>query len=199
MIDEGTIISPDTQRTVRIPPGQYLTDKWPVLHYGSVPKIDNSKWTLKIYGLVEQTRSVTYQEFGALPQVKVLADIHCVTTWSKLDNIWEGVSTSEIRNLVNISPAAKFVIIHGTPSFTTNLSLSDFFGTDVLLATRHNNQPITADHGAPVRLVIPRLYFWKSAKWVSGIEFVEKDKPGFWESAGYHNHGDPWKEERYGR
>jgi DMSO/TMAO reductase YedYZ molybdopterin-dependent catalytic subunit len=114
-----------------------------------------------------------------------------------LNNLWEGVRTLELQKLVKISPAAKFVIVHGAPSFTTNLSRADFFEPDVLLAVKHDGQPISADHGAPVRLVVPRLYFWKSAKWVTGIEFVENDRPGFWESAGYHNHGDPWKEERY--
>jgi DMSO/TMAO reductase YedYZ molybdopterin-dependent catalytic subunit len=199
MLDERLITSPDTQRKVRVPPGQHLTDKWPVLHYGSVPKIDSVKWTLKLSGLVEQPETLSYQEFASLAQIKVFADIHCVTTWSRLDNLWEGVSTAELRKLVKISAAAKFVIVHGAPSFSTNLTIEDFFEADVLLAIKHDNQPISADHGAPVRLVVPRLYFWKSAKWVTGIEFVEKDRPGFWESAGYHNHGDPWKEERYGR
>jgi DMSO/TMAO reductase YedYZ molybdopterin-dependent catalytic subunit len=199
MIDEGIIRSPDTRREVRIPPGQHLTENWPVLHYGSVPKIDRAKWTLKISGLVEQAKTISYPEFAALPQTKVFADIHCVTTWSKLNNLWEGVRTLELQKLVKISPAAKFVIVHAAPSFTTNLSREDFFEPDVLLTVKHDDQPISADHGAPVRLVVPRLYFWKSAKWVTGIEFVENDRPGFWESAGYHNHGDPWKEERYGR
>jgi DMSO/TMAO reductase YedYZ molybdopterin-dependent catalytic subunit len=199
MADERLITSPDTQRKVRVPPGQHLTDKWPVLHYGSVPKIDSGKWTLKVSGLVEQPKTLSYQEFISLAQIQVFADIHCVTTWSRLDNLWDGVSTAELRKLVKISPAAKFVIVHGAPSFSTNLTIEDFFEADVLLAIKHDNQPISADHGAPVRLVVPRLYFWKSAKWVTGIEFVEKDRPGFWESAGYHNHGDPWKEERYGR
>jgi DMSO/TMAO reductase YedYZ molybdopterin-dependent catalytic subunit len=199
MEDGGIIRSPDTGRKIRIPPGQYLTDKWPVLHYGSVPRIDKNKWSLKIFGLVEKERVISYAEFLSLPQVKVFSDIHCVTTWSRLDNLWEGVSTSELRNLVKIAPAAKFVIVHGAPSFSTNLSMADFFEPDVVLALKHNSESLSADHGAPVRLVVPRLYFWKSAKWVTGVEFVEKDKPGFWESSGYHNHGDPWTEERYGR
>jgi DMSO/TMAO reductase YedYZ molybdopterin-dependent catalytic subunit len=197
MQDTDTIISPDTLRTKRVPPGQHLTEKWPVLHYGSVPRIDSAKWTFKIFGLVDQIRTLTYAEFMALPVVKVFSDIHCVTTWSKLDNLWEGVSTTEFKKLVKINPQAQFVVIHAAGNFTTNLPIADFFQTDVLFAFKHNNEIITADHGGPVRLVVPRLYFWKSAKWITGIEFLEKDKPGFWESNGYHNHGDPWKEERY--
>ena len=194
----GTIISPDTKRANRIPPGQHLTDKWPVLHYGQVPKIETSQWTLKIFGLVEQERVVSYQDFTALPMVKVFSDIHCVTTWSRLNNLWEGLSSNEIKNIVNIDPQARFVIVHAFGRFTTNLTISDFFEPDVLLALKHDGQSIAADHGGPVRLVVPRLYFWKSAKWVTGLEFSAIDKPGFWESNGYHNHGDPWKEERYG-
>jgi DMSO/TMAO reductase YedYZ molybdopterin-dependent catalytic subunit len=194
----GVIRSPDIERQNRIPPGQYLTERWPVLHYGGVPKIDPAKWTLKIFGKVEKERTLTYAEFTALPSVKVFSDIHCVTTWSRLNNLWEGISTSELKKVVDIGPTARFVIIHGSGNFTTNLAVSDFFEPDVLFALKHNNEPISADHGAPVRLVVPRLYFWKSAKWVTGIEFSERDKPGFWESNGYHNHGDPWKEERYG-
>jgi DMSO/TMAO reductase YedYZ molybdopterin-dependent catalytic subunit len=194
----GTIISPDTKRANRIPPGQHLTDKWPVLHYGQLPKIEPSQWTLKIFGLVEQERVVSYQDFTALPMVKVFSDIHCVTTWSRLNNLWEGLSSNEIKNIVNIDPQARFVIVHAFGRFTTNLTISDFFEPDVLLALKHDDQSIAADHGGPVRLVVPRLYFWKSAKWVTGLEFSAIDKPGFWESNGYHNHGDPWKEERYG-
>jgi DMSO/TMAO reductase YedYZ molybdopterin-dependent catalytic subunit len=197
MSEPNTIISPDTLRAVRVPPGQRLTQKWPVLHYGSIPRIDASRWTLKIFGLVDKARTLSYQEFTALPAVKVFSDIHCVTTWSKLDNLWEGVSTAEIKNLVQIDSKAQFVTVHAENDFTTNLAVEDFFQTDVLFAFKHNNEIISTEHGGPIRLVVPRLYFWKSAKWINGIEFVEKDRPGFWESNGYHNHGDPWKEERY--
>ena len=199
LLEQANIISPDTQRNNRVPPGQHLTEKWPVLHYGSVPIIQTPKWSLKIFGRVEKEKHLSFEEFMALPKVKVFSDIHCVTTWSRLNNLWEGVSTSEIKKLVEISPNAQFVIVHASGSFTTNLPISDFFENDVLLAFKHNNEAISADHGGPVRLVVPRLYFWKSAKWITGIEFSERDKPGFWESAGYHNHGDPWTEERYGR
>ena len=198
-MEENIIRSPDTQRRNRIPPGQRLTDKWPVLHYGKVPAIDTDKWTLTISGLVAKEKTLNYAAFSALKRVKVLSDIHCVTTWSKLDNLWEGPSTTVIKELVNILPEAKFVIVHAAGGFTTNLSIADFFEPDVLFAFTLDGKEISAEHGHPVRLIVPRLYYWKSAKWVNGIEFVAKDKPGFWESAGYHNHGDPWKEERYGR
>jgi DMSO/TMAO reductase YedYZ molybdopterin-dependent catalytic subunit len=197
MDNENIIRSPDTLRPNRVPPGQHLTGQWPVLHYGSVQNVSTSKWRLKIFGLVKEEKTLTYEEFMSLPAVRVFADIHCVTTWSRLDNLWEGVSAEKLKTLVEISPQAKYVIAHGSGGFTTNLSMQDFFQPDVLLAVAHDHEPISAEHGAPVRLVVPKLYFWKSAKWLTGIEFREKDKPGFWESHGYHNHGDPWKEERY--
>ncbi len=189
--------SPDMERGNRVPPGQKVTKKWPVLHFGGVPKIDEAKWTLRVFGLVEQERTLSFEEFGHLPAIRVLSDIHCVTRWTKLDNTWDGVSTSALKDIIKILPEARFVIVHGAPAFTTNLALDDFFQTDVLLATRHDGEQINAKHGGPVRLVVPRLYFWKSAKWVTGIEFSARDAPGFWESRGYHNHGDPWIEERY--
>ena len=191
------IRSPDTLRTVRVPPGQTATTRFPVLHYGNVPSIDLSKWEFTISGLVERERKLTHEEFMALPMVRVLSDIHCVTGWSRLDNLWEGVSTSVMKELVSILPEAKFVMVHAAGDFTTNLSLDDFFQADVLFAVKHNGEVLTPEHGYPVRLVVPRLYYWKSAKWAVGIEFKEKDVPGFWESRGYHNRGDPWKEERY--
>jgi DMSO/TMAO reductase YedYZ molybdopterin-dependent catalytic subunit len=194
---EDIIKSPDTERAERVPPGQKLTEKWPALHYGSIPKIDISEWQFNVFGLVEKERRLSYAEFAALPQVQVYSDIHCVTGWSKLDNLWEGVSSSQIKELVNILPEAKFVMVHSLGGFTTNLSLDDFFQPDVLFALKHNGGTLTKEHGYPLRLVVPRLYFWKSAKWANGVEFMAEDKRGFWESGGYHNHGDPWKEERY--
>ena len=195
--DENVIISPDTQRENRIPPGQHEDNSWPVLHAGSVAKIDPEKWELKIWGLVDEELKLNYQEFMELPKAQVFSDIHCVTSWSKLNNLWEGVSTSTLKKLVGISSKARYVLVHAHKNFTTNLTLDDFFASDVLLATHHNGKALNSAHGGPVRLVVPRLYFWKSAKWVTGIEFLAEDKRGFWESAGYHNHGDPWKEERY--
>jgi DMSO/TMAO reductase YedYZ molybdopterin-dependent catalytic subunit len=175
-----------------------MTEGWPVLHYGGVPKIDPALWSLRLFGLVEQEKSLNFQEFMALPRTKVFSDVHCVTTWSRLDNLWEGVQAKALQNVVRIRPEARFAIIHAHGDFTTNLSLDDLFQEDVLFATAHNGQPISPQHGYPVRLVVPRLYFWKSAKWVTGVEFTAEDRPGFWESHGYHMRGDPWKEERYG-
>ena len=192
------IISPDTQRKNRLPPGQKLTEKWPVLHYGRIPSIKSADLTFTISGLVEEERTLTYNEFVSLPQVEVFSDIHCVTTWSRYNNLWEGVSTGAIKDIIKIKPEAKYVIISGEVGFTTNLSLEDFFQPDVLFALKHDGKPLTQEHGGPVRLVVPRLYFWKSAKWVNGIKLVSRDEPGFWERAGYHMHGDPWKEEKYG-
>jgi len=195
--DENLIVSEDTKRENRIPPGQHEVKRWPVLHAGSVQKIDKSKWKFKIFGLVEEEKELDYNQLMSLPQIKVFSDIHCVTSWSKLNNIWEGISSSAIKEQVNILPEAKYVMIHAAPKFTTNLSIEDFFEPDVLFATHHNMKPINSDHGGPLRLVVPKLYFWKSAKWVTGVEFMAENKRGFWESNGYHNHGDPWKEERY--
>ncbi|MGZ7116577.1 MAG: sulfite oxidase-like oxidoreductase [Methanobacterium sp.] len=195
--DKSVIISEDINRKERIPPGQHETSKWPVLHAGSVQKIDTSKWEFKIFGLVDEEKELNFTEFSSLPVSKVFSDIHCVTTWSKLNNIWEGVSTSKIKELVDIPSDAKYVMVHASGNFSTNLPIEDFFQPDVLFATKHNGIPLTKGHGGPLRLVVPKLYFWKSAKWVTGVEFMDDDKPGFWESTGYHMHGDPWKEERY--
>ncbi|MGZ7068136.1 MAG: sulfite oxidase-like oxidoreductase [Methanobacterium sp.] len=195
--DKSVIISEDTKRKERIPPGQHETTSWPVLHAGSVQKIDTSKWKFKIFGLVDEEKELNFTEFSSLPVSKVFSDIHCVTTWSKLNNIWEGVSTSKIKELVDIPSDAKYVMVHASGNFSTNLPIKDFFQPDVLFATKHNGIPLTKGHGGPLRLVVPKLYFWKSAKWVTGVEFMDDDKPGFWESTGYHMHGDPWKEERY--
>jgi DMSO/TMAO reductase YedYZ molybdopterin-dependent catalytic subunit len=191
------IISPDTLRKNRVPPGQHLTDKWPVLHHGKVHTIQTADWTFKIMGLVEKECTLTYEEFTALPQVEVFSDIHCVTTWSRLNNLWEGVSSAVTKDLAVIKKEAKYVMVEGAGGFTTNLPLNDFFQEDVLFAFKHDGQPISAEHGGPVRLVVPQLYFWKSAKWVTGLRFMAQDEPGFWEQASYHMHGDPWTEERY--
>jgi DMSO/TMAO reductase YedYZ molybdopterin-dependent catalytic subunit len=146
---------------------------------------------------VNQERQLSFAEFAALPRVRVASDIHCVTGWSRLDNIWEGVGSETVGELSMVHPEARFVIVHGFGGFTTNLSRDDFFQPDVLLALSHDGRTLTPEHGYPVRLVVPRLYFWKSAKWVTGLRFVAEDRPGFWETRGYHNRGDPWREERY--
>lgn len=198
MDDIKRIVSPDTLRENRLPPGQRLTEKWPVLHHGQVYRIKPEDWKLQITGLVESERTLGYDEFITLPRVEVFSDIHCVTTWSRYNNIWEGASTSVIKDLVKIKPEAKYVMVQGEGGFTTNLQLEDFFREDALFAMKHDGQPLSAEHGGPVRLVVPRLYFWKSAKWLTGVRFQSENKPGFWERAGYHMHGDPWREERYG-
>ena len=192
------IISPDTLRENRLPPGQRLTEKWPVLHHGSVPDIKPEAWTFRIHGLVDDERTLSYKEFTALPRVEVFSDIHCVTTWSRYNNLWEGVSTTVLKDLVKIKGGAKYAMVEGAGGFTTNIPLDDFFRDDVLFALKDDGKPVDAPHGGPVRLVVPRLYFWKSAKWVTGVRFMAENAPGFWEEAGYHMHGDPWKEERYG-
>jgi DMSO/TMAO reductase YedYZ molybdopterin-dependent catalytic subunit len=197
MPPQDMIISPDTVRQNRVPPGQRLIKNWPVLHYGGVPRISADNWNLRLFGLVEEERNLSYREFLALPRARVLSDVHCVTGWSRLDNQWEGVLTTTLKVLVRIMPEARFAIVHAEGNFTTNLLLEDFFGEDVIFAISHDGIAISPEHGYPVRLVVPRLYFWKSAKWVTGVEFTAEDRPGFWESHGYHNRGDPWKEERY--
>lgn len=197
MTDLKTIISPDTLRAQRVPPGQRLTERFPVLHYGAVPRIDLAKWRFRLSGWVAQPVELDLAQFEALPRVQLVADIHCVTGWSKLNTHWEGVPSVALRELVSLRPEARYAIVQAAGGFTTNLSLDDFFAEDVLFALKYEGEPIAPEHGAPVRLVVPRLYFWKSAKWVTGVYFRKDDQPGFWESRGYHNRGDPWKEERY--
>ena len=199
--DEVTdaIISSDTRRENRIPPGQIRTRKWPVLHYGRVPIVPLEEWRLDTKGLVEQPLSFSWEEFQALPRVKVFADFHCVTRWSRLGNVWEGVSVKTILEMAGVKPEAKFVVATGyDDDWTTNLPLADFRAEDALFCDTHDGEPLIPDHGGPVRLIVPLLYAWKSAKWIQAIELVEKDQPGLWEKLGYHNHGDPWREERYG-
>jgi DMSO/TMAO reductase YedYZ molybdopterin-dependent catalytic subunit len=197
MSEIKTVISPDTVRAERVPPHQRLTDRFPVLHYGAVQRIDPTQWRLAIRGLVCEEVVLNWTQFNALPRTRLFCDIHCVTGWSKLGCTFEGVSARDLCDLAGIAPEARFVVVHGAGDFTTNLTLDDFAAEDVLLALGYEGAPLTPEHGYPVRLIVPRLYFWKSAKWVTGIEFVRQDRPGFWESHGYHNHGDPWSEERY--
>jgi DMSO/TMAO reductase YedYZ molybdopterin-dependent catalytic subunit len=182
----------------RIPPGQSRTEKWPVLHYGGVPRLDIATWRFEVSGLVEQPFSLTYDELQALPSQDTLCDIHCVTRWSRLDNRFEGVSVRQILERARPLPSARFVLVHAAPDFTTNLPLDDLDRAENVLAWRHNGEALTPEHGWPVRLVVPHLYFWKSAKWVTGFEFLPQDYPGFWEQNGYHMRGDPWNSERYG-
>jgi DMSO/TMAO reductase YedYZ molybdopterin-dependent catalytic subunit len=181
----------------RLPPGQVKTEKWPVLHHGSVPTIDLARWDLVLDGLVERPQRWTWDEFQRLPRTQVQSDIHCVTRWSRYDNTWEGVSIREVMALAAPKAEGRFAILHAEAGFTTNLPLAELIQDDVLLADRHDGQPLTPEHGWPLRLVVPRRYFWKSAKWIRRIEVVGRDEPGFWERNGYHNEADPWREERF--
>jgi DMSO/TMAO reductase YedYZ molybdopterin-dependent catalytic subunit len=198
-----TIISPDTQRgspTDRTPPGQTLISKWPILHYGDVPKIDPHRedWTLRVFGLVENEYELSFTDIRAMPAVDVVCDMHCVTHWSRLDNRFTGVPTRAIVERAVAKPQAKFVMCHGENGFTTNLPLSDFLGEDCVLAYAWDGKDLEPDHGWPLRGLVPKLYLWKSAKWIRAIELRATNAPGFWEQNGYHMHGNPWKEERFG-
>ncbi len=181
----------------RLPPGQSVTLKFPVLHYGRVPGFNPATWSFRIFGEVEAEKCWTWVEFLQLPTVTITADIHCVTGWSKFDTVWEGPRFRDLMSLFAVRPAARHVIVHAEEGFTTNLPLEVLLDDDVLLAYKFGGKPLEPDHGYPLRLVVPRRYFWKSAKWVRGLEFSVEDRPGFWERAGYHNEGDPFKEERY--
>lgn len=181
----------------RLPPGQYLTKKWPVLSYETTPDFDPTTYRFKVWGTVEQPFELTWDELRALPRSNLTTDIHCVTTWSRYDNNWEGIPIREIIARAKPTAETHFVVAHSWTGYTTNLPYRDFNDEDVLIAFDHDGAPIEPNHGGPVRLVVPKLYFYKSAKWLSGIEFLAKDRPGFWEVRGYHNHADPWKEERY--
>ncbi|HEY2015973.1 MAG TPA: sulfite oxidase-like oxidoreductase, partial [Bryobacteraceae bacterium] len=194
------IISADTRRAARIPPGQSRTRKWPVLDASGPPAIDAGSWRFRITGLVGKEVEWGWEEFLALPRVKVFADFHCVTKWSRLGNLWEGVSTRELIGLAGgAADAAHFVLARGYDrGWTTNLPLEDLLSEDALVAILHDGEPISTEHGGPARLIVPKLYAWKSAKWVAGLELMAQDRPGFWEANGYHMRGDPWKEERYG-
>jgi DMSO/TMAO reductase YedYZ molybdopterin-dependent catalytic subunit len=181
----------------RIPPGQYLTEKFPVLHYGSVPNLTIDGWDLRVFGLVERPLRLTWDEFRALPRTTITTDIHCVTRWSKLDTVWEGVAIREVLRLAGVRPEATHVLEHAEQGYTTNVPLSVLDDGDVLLADTFDGEPLEAEHGWPLRLVLPKRYFWKSAKWIRGLELLDQDQLGFWERYGYNNNADPWQEERY--
>ena len=182
----------------RLPPGQTLVKDWPVLDLGVQPDITPDRWRLRLEGLVEAPLRFTLDEFMALPQTELTNDIHCVTQWSRYDNHWQGVKASDLLALARPKGAARFVSFTSYDGYTTNVPLAEFAADEVLLAHSWEGAPLTRQHGGPVRVVIPRLYFWKSPKWVTRIELLGADRPGFWEVRGYHNNGDPWLEERYG-
>lgn len=181
----------------RLPPGQMLTDRFPILHEGEVPVYDMAKWRLKVFGAVETPREFTMDELLALPQTSVVCDIHCVTRWSKFDTRWEGVRFRDFAKMLDIRAGAKYVMFHADPDYETNVPLEDLMRDDVLLAFRYDGKPLTDKHGYPLRLIVPHRYFWKSAKWLRGIEFMTEDRPGFWERNGFHNDADPFLEQRF--
>ena len=188
----------------RLPPGQYFTDRFPVLHAGSVPAYgDLSSWDFRITGLVGEPRTLSWQQLQALPQCEIVVDIHCVTKWSKFDTTWRGVALDDLLALVDVDPRATHLMCHSEAGFTANVPLADCLGTDeqgqprAMVASHFGGQPLEPDHGYPLRFFVPRLYFWKSAKWLRGIELMGADRPGFWEANGYHMYGDPFLEQRY--
>jgi DMSO/TMAO reductase YedYZ molybdopterin-dependent catalytic subunit len=181
----------------RLPPGQSLTLKWPVLHYGSVPRFNPERWDFRVYGLVDAPLRWTWKEFNELPKTQHTSDFHCVTRWSRFDNRWDGVAFREMLNQAKPKPDAAYVLVHAEQGFTANVPLADLDRDGVLFATHHDGEPLSADHGYPLRLIVPHLYAWKSVKWVRGIEFLDHDAAGFWEQNGYHMYGDPWKEQRF--
>jgi len=192
-----------------LPPGQSLTQKFPVLHYGPVPPFHPATWDFRIWGEVEEEKVWTWDEFNLFPRTAITMDIHCVTRWSKMDTNWEGVAVRTLidQKLIKLQPSAKYVLQHAEYGFTVNLPVEVVLADNFLLATHFNGQPLTPDHGAPLRGVVGYIrdrqdlmtpYFWKGAKWLRGLEFMEHDRPGFWEQAGYHNEADIWKEERFG-
>jgi DMSO/TMAO reductase YedYZ molybdopterin-dependent catalytic subunit len=181
----------------RLPPGQYLTEKWPVLHAGSVPHTDLATWDFKVWGEVDEPLTLTWDELAALPTVEVTQDIHCVTRWSRFDTTFRGVPWSALKERIGQRPSARYAIAHAEQGFTANVPIAFLEAEGALLATHADGEPLTPDHGWPLRLVIPGKYFWKSAKWLRGIELSASDKPGFWERYGYHNDADPFEEERY--
>jgi DMSO/TMAO reductase YedYZ molybdopterin-dependent catalytic subunit len=183
----------------RLPPGQSLTQKFPVLTYGPNPPFDSQTWDFRVFGEVEKEMRWTWDEFLKLPTKTITCDIHCVTRWSKFDTVWEGVPFSELADMIGVKPNAKYVIAHCDFGYTTNLPIEAMQDDDVMLAYKYDGKFLEPDHGFPVRTLVPKRYFWKSAKFLRALEFSPVDKPGFWEVNGYHNNGDPWMEERYGR
>jgi DMSO/TMAO reductase YedYZ molybdopterin-dependent catalytic subunit len=182
----------------RLPPGQYLTEKWPVLHAGDVPDVDLATWDFKVWGEVEEPLTLTFDELKALPATDVTSDIHCVTRWSRFDARFRGVHWRELAKLCRPKPSARFVIAHAEQGFTANSPLSAIEDETALIVYDADGSPLTPDHGWPLRLFVPTKYFWKSAKWLRGLELSAVDKPGFWERYGYHNDADYWREQRYG-
>ena len=191
---------PDGNRGGRVPPGQFVTEKFPVLHYGSVPAVELATWDFRVFGLVETPITLTWDEFRALPETTLTTDIHCVTRWSKLDTTWTGVLWRDFIEALGVkfSLDASHLMAHCENNFTTNLPLDVLDDPETMFAWQYEGQPLDAEHGWPLRLLVPKRYFWKSAKWIRGIEFMAGDRPGFWERNGYHMNGEYWREQRFG-
>ena len=181
----------------RLPPGQFLTQRWPVLHYGAVPTFDPATWDLRVFGEVERPLRFSWEEVRALPRVTVRADMHCVTRWSKLDNTWEGVPARYVAEQAEVKTGAAFVLFHAEGGYTASVPLATFNDEDVVLVLKHDGEELTPEHGFPLRVVVPKRYAWKGPKWLRGIEFLTEDRLGFWEKYGYSNSADPWLEERF--
>ncbi|MBN1122331.1 MAG: sulfite oxidase-like oxidoreductase [Anaerolineae bacterium] len=199
MQDERRKLEARMRQENRLPPGQSATFKFPVLHYGPVPEVDLETWTFRTLGLVDEEKNWTWKEFLELPTTSVTCDVHCVTTWSKFGTNWEGVSFKSLVELAGVKPEAQYVLVHAEYGYTANLPLDVMLDDDVLLAYKYEGEYLEPDHGFPLRTLVPSRYFWKSVKWVRAVEFLDADKPGFWEKAGYHNEADPWKEQRHVR
>jgi DMSO/TMAO reductase YedYZ molybdopterin-dependent catalytic subunit len=181
----------------RVPPGQVVATRWPILHQGEIPPFDRVTWDFRVFGLVDSERSWTWNQWQDLEMVTIDGDLHCVTRWSSLGHTWTGVSSRYLCDLARVKPAARFVVLHGEGGYSANLSMDDFLHPRVVIATHHAGEPLSPDHGAPLRAVIPERYAWKSVKWLRSVEFLEEDRPGFWEAFGYSNSADPWREERF--
>ena len=182
---------------VDAPPGQFVTEKFPVLTFGPTPRVPTAEWRFRVFGLVEEELTLDWEQFNDLPQVTLDAEFHCVTQWSKLQNTWQGILFTDLMKIINPNPEARYVMAHCYGGYTANVALDVLLDDDVLFAHSHDGKPLAPEHGGPMRLVVPKRYGWKSAKWVNGLEFMAQDAPGFWEMRGYHMEGDPWKEERF--
>ncbi|WP_159881856.1 sulfite oxidase-like oxidoreductase [Paenibacillus puerhi] len=181
----------------RVPPGQIVTERFPILHEGEVPEYDLNEWSLRVFGAVEEERLLRFDDLLALPQTQLVCDIHCVTRWSKLDTVWEGILFRDFLKLMNIKPLGRYVMLHADQDYETNIALDELLGDDILLALKYEGKPLSPKHGWPLRLIVPHRYFWKSAKWLRGIEFMTEDREGFWERNGFHNVADPFEEQRF--
>lgn len=181
----------------RVPPGQTVTDRFPILTEGEVPQYDMTTWKLRVFGEVEQEIEFSFEDLMKLPQTEVVFDIHCVTRWSKLDTKWKGIKFSDFLKQFNIKPNAKYVMVYGDSDYSANIPLEDLMHDNILLAHTYDDEALTDKHGGPLRLVVPHLYFWKSVKWITGFEFMNEDKPGFWEQNGFHIYGEPFAEQRF--